>query len=183
MANRLSQFGTQWADFFARENSGTYNNQWMIVNYNLLSETENELKNGVLTVLEQLPDQIVVEDQTQYLRDRGYWKSFNRAFYPETFELSGGALMEEHYGQWFSYDNTARSKIMDRDHGKITGLATFLAFMRYNDFENDEFATIENCVPAEKNPSGAIAGRLDLTFPDLECNFTLSPDVMVGHSG
>ena len=58
--------------------SGTYNNQWMVVDFDLLRESPKDLKDGVLTVLEQLPNKIVVEDQTQRLRDTTYWKSYNR---------------------------------------------------------------------------------------------------------
>lgn len=34
VANRLATDGTEWADIFSKFNSGTYNNQWMIVDYN-----------------------------------------------------------------------------------------------------------------------------------------------------
>lgn len=62
--------------------SGTYNNEWMVVDYNLLkpnAETvEEQLPDGVLTVLEQLPNQVVVDDQTNVLRNNTYWSSYNR---------------------------------------------------------------------------------------------------------
>ena len=53
-ANRLATSGKQWAQVFKRHNSGTYNNQWMIVDYKLFKRGQS-LKDGLLWVLEQLP--------------------------------------------------------------------------------------------------------------------------------
>ena len=39
--------------------------------------------------------------------------------------------MVEKYGDWFSYDKTPRSLIIDRDHGKIVDMESFVTFMRY----------------------------------------------------
>ncbi len=33
IANLLATTGTEWAATFSKYNSGTYNNQWMIVDY------------------------------------------------------------------------------------------------------------------------------------------------------
>jgi hypothetical protein len=40
----------EWADIFARENSGLYPNQWMIVDYNLFEPGAQELPDYLLTV-------------------------------------------------------------------------------------------------------------------------------------
>ena len=82
-------------------------------------------------MLEQLPGLVVAEDQTKLLKDRGYWKSYNRAFYPDIFEKSGAPDMVEKYGDWFTYDKTPRSVIIDRDHANITDMDSFIKFMRY----------------------------------------------------
>ena len=126
-ANRLAEFGSQWSEMFEKFNSGTYNNQWMIIDYNKINETK-----GLLYVLEQLPNKIIKDDQTQILKERGYWKSYNRAYYKEIFELSGAQKVVEKYGgDWFTYDKTPRSVIIDRDYKNITDMDTFMSFMRY----------------------------------------------------
>ena len=52
--------------------SGTYNNQWMVVDYKKL-EIEEIPTEGVLTVLEQIPGSVTIEDQTILLLNRqGY---------------------------------------------------------------------------------------------------------------
>ena len=66
VANRLSQFGSQWARYFEQHNSGTYNNMWMVVDYKKLDEEEIPTE-GVLTVLEQLPHMVVIHDETKTL--------------------------------------------------------------------------------------------------------------------
>ena len=119
----------------------------MIVDYKLLKSDEIPSK-GILTVLEQIPGHVKIEDQTKYLLEKSYWKSYNIAFYPEIFEKIGGSDMVELYGSYFSHEKTHRSKIIDRDHAKIKDFDTFMKLMRYNDFENDPLSKIDACTPA-----------------------------------
>ena len=60
VANRLAQSGKHWSKLFAKRNSGTYNNQWMVLDYNKF-EPGKDVANtkGLLWVLEQLPGQLI----------------------------------------------------------------------------------------------------------------------------
>ena len=51
----MARTGQEWAQVFKKYNSGTYNNQWTIVNYNLFVPGLPLPKKGLLYVLEQLP--------------------------------------------------------------------------------------------------------------------------------
>ena len=108
-----------WLNF---ECSGTYNNQWMVVDSSKMG-SNGKLSEGALTVSEQLPGQFVSKDQTEVLKRQGYWASYNRAFYPEIFKRSGATEKVHEYGDWFSYESTPRSKIFRRDHHKVKDTA------------------------------------------------------------
>ena len=78
VSNRLANSGKDWAALFAMHNSGTYNNEWMVVDYKLFSPGE-PLRDGLFTVLEQIPGQVKWEDKTETLRQTSYWSSYNIA--------------------------------------------------------------------------------------------------------
>lgn len=78
VANRLATNGANWAKWFSMHNSGTYNNEFMIVDYNKFYPGE-PLKDGLLTVLEQIPGKVTWADKTDILRKRTYWPSYNIA--------------------------------------------------------------------------------------------------------
>lgn len=59
-ANRLATSGRIWSKIFALYNSGTYNNQWMVVDYTKFKKgtLPQNLPDNVLWVLEQIPNYI-----------------------------------------------------------------------------------------------------------------------------
>ena len=182
VSNRLAKNGSDWTNIFRKHNSGTYNNEWMVVDYNLLKEHGSSkaepLPNGVLTVLEQLPDQIIAKDQTSALNNQSYWASYNRAYYPEIFERTGASKMVEKYGEWFTHDKTPRAKIFRRDHNKVSDVTSMMELMRYNDYKNDPLAEVDGC-DEKRVPAGAIANRLDLSDINATCSFS-DIDWMIG---
>lgn len=117
--------GKQWTEVFARHNSGTYNNQWMVVDYKLFKPGK-PLRDGLFWVLEQLPSLIESKDMTDVLRAQSFWPSYNTPFFPSVFNLSGAPAMVEKYGDWFSYDKTPRALIFKRDQSKVTDMDSMI---------------------------------------------------------
>lgn len=103
---------------FSRENSGTYNNEWHVIDYKLFSPGQ-PLRPGTLWVLDQLPGpgNIVAADHTGFLLpgNQSYWASYNRISVPRLYELANQTALVAAYGQHFTYANTSRARIFRRD--------------------------------------------------------------------
>lgn len=68
LANQLAVSGPHWADVFAVRHSGTYTNQWMVIDLDRFTPGKKPRANsGLLTVLEELPGYIHWEDLTHIL--------------------------------------------------------------------------------------------------------------------
>jgi hypothetical protein len=173
IANRLADSGKEWADIFAEHNSGTYNNQFMIIDYKKYRTGTklNELQNDLLWVLEQMPGLIRAADVTQVLREQGYWASYNVPYFEDIFKISGNEDMARTNGSYFSYKSTARANIFRRDQSKVVDLKSLYKLMRYNDFKNDPFSKCavynQTCNPPY-SADLTIAARNDLNDPNGE---------------
>ena len=66
VANRMADDGAAWSEIFARFNSGTYNNQWIVVDYNKFTPGQ-PLADGVLWIVEQIPGMVEGADMTAAL--------------------------------------------------------------------------------------------------------------------
>ena len=77
VANRLALTAEDWCQIFEVYNSGTYNNQWMIADYNKFQPESPHLKAGTFYVLEQIPNKVEYRDMSAYLQQEKYWGSFN----------------------------------------------------------------------------------------------------------
>jgi hypothetical protein len=85
-ANTLAQSGADWAKHFSFDHSGTYPNQWIILDFDKFSKSnsyfkKSELLPGFLTIMEEMPGMIRSKDQTEYLKKNTYWASYNIPFY------------------------------------------------------------------------------------------------------
>lgn len=101
VANRLASDGLAWTKLFTKHNSGTYNNQWLVINYSLFRPGRKMPKRGLLHIVDQLPGYIKTEDVTAQFLSQMYWASYNVPFFPETFEMSGQADMVKRHGNWY----------------------------------------------------------------------------------
>ncbi|KAI0207905.1 putative phospholipase B-like 2 [Lamellibrachia satsuma] len=158
-ANRLATSGKEWCDTFSRFNSGTYNNEWMVVDYTKFHPGK-KLGSDVLWVLDQIPGMIVARDVTSVLIKQGYFPSYNSPHFPEIYNASGWTVNEKKYGDWFSYERTPRARIFRRDHAKVKDVDSMIRLMRYNDFTHDPLSRC-NCTPPYSGEN-AISARCDL---------------------
>lgn len=62
VANRLADSGVSWTTTLKKYNSGTYNNQWMVLDYGKFKPGNRKPKPGLLWVLEQLPGIVKMQD-------------------------------------------------------------------------------------------------------------------------
>ena len=76
VANRIAENGNEWCSIFEKANSGTYNNQWMVLDYKLFKAGQS-LQPDTLWILEQVPGTVHMADMTVLLEQRGYWASYN----------------------------------------------------------------------------------------------------------
>ncbi|XP_062861897.1 putative phospholipase B-like 2 [Trichomycterus rosablanca] len=161
VANRLARTGKEWADIFSQFNSGTYNNQWMIVDYKNFIPGKPVQNQGLFTVLEQIPGMIEIADKTEELYKTSYWASYNIPYFEQVFNASGGPDLVKKYGSWFSFSDNPRAQIFRRNHSLVTDLESMVRLMRYNNFKNDPLSKCDGCSPPY-NGENSISARSDL---------------------
>jgi hypothetical protein len=152
VANKIASNGKEWVDIFSKFNSGTYNNQWIVVDTNKLV-TGTRLEAGALFILEQIPGYVESADVTQIL-SYGYWPSYNVPFFSYIYNISGFAYYAEHYGTMFTYENNPRAEIFRRNAGNVATIEDTQQMLRYNDYLHDRLS--------QGNPGFAISSRFDL---------------------
>lgn len=161
VANRLAKNGEEWCLTFEKYNSGTYNNQWMIIDYN---KFQSNAQSEILYVLEQLPGMIEYQDVTNVLLEKTYWASYNIPYFEGIFNASGQPAMVKKYGDWFTHDKNPRARMFARDHDNVKDIKSLIKLMRYNDFKHDPISKCK-CTPPY-SAENTIAARSDLNDPN-----------------
>lgn len=139
VANRLSDNGKTWTEIFPKYNSGTYNNQFQILDLKLIDIENQVISENALWILEQMPGYYEAADVTAILR-YGYWPSYNSAFFPNIRTMSGyDDLLNEkpEMRDTIDYDGCARANIFRRDQSKVNSLEAYKKLLRYNKFQTD----------------------------------------------
>eukprot|EP01118_Nematostelium_gracile_P000397 TRINITY_DN1042_c0_g1_i1.p1 TRINITY_DN1042_c0_g1~~TRINITY_DN1042_c0_g1_i1.p1 ORF type:complete len:522 (+),score=135.38 TRINITY_DN1042_c0_g1_i1:111-1676(+) len=134
IANRMSYSAPEWVSTFSDYNSGTYNNQWMVVDYNEWQEGSEE---NVLWVVEQIPGTVAAADVTDVLFSQGYWASYNIPYFESIYNMSGYPAMYEKFGNEWSYESCPRANIFRRNETNVVNVKSMQNLMRYNNWQND----------------------------------------------
>lgn len=159
VATRVADSGKEWHDTFYLHNSGTYSNQWMVGDYKKFTP-KSPLLPWTFSVSEQLPGPFSHPgtDMTDVLQ-RGHWPSYNVAYFPDVYNLSGYPEMVKKHGYGTSYQLAPRAPIFRRDADKVNSLDGMQRFIRENNYGTQDPL-------AEGGPCHAIACRADLELVD-----------------
>ena len=163
VANRLTDDGYSWTQTFKKFNSGTYNNQFHILDLKLIDTNKKTIESGALYIVEQLPGSCDVQEVTDILK-KGYWPSYNTPFIEAVREKSGAnEVIDKDPSTRIAYDyyTCARAKIFRREQTKVKDIESYKNLIRFNNYKNDEFS--------EKNPGYTIAARYDLREKNAAC--------------
>ena len=174
VASVMSNSGSEWFDTFSRENSGTYNNQWIIVDYKPFMSWRDEWRKGnekpeppsdVLWIIEQAPGLVVGHDKTSFLFEESYWASYNRPYYSLIANVSGYTAASRLHGEWFEHAKCPRARIFSALHSAVENVESMRSIMSLNmwDVMNATYLHTHNC------PKNQLAGRYDID-PKLPLN-------------
>ena len=160
VANMLARNTPTWARHFARENSGTYNNQWMVLDTNRLearAKATDPLLPGSFLVLEQIPGLVESADMTAHLNAERYWASYNIAYFPRIYNASGFGRQRP---PWlFSHAKSPRALIFAQVQQTVSNFTALQAALRWNDWQNNPGP------PPFRNPCYGVCARCDLNKP------------------
>ena len=88
MSMKLSSCGEEFVKYFTKYNSGTYNNQFQILDMKLVDLDNKTIDDKALMILEQIPGHFQHEYKTNILK-RGYWASYNTPSFDLMQEIGG----------------------------------------------------------------------------------------------
>jgi hypothetical protein len=166
ISNRMSGSAKEWTETFAIYNSGTYNNQYMVLDTKKI-EIGNitKIPDNSLMIIEQMPGFIEANDVTNHLKF-GYWPSYNVPYSKNISDYANvtntiNSKPERNMKLYSQYNSCSRAKIMRRDQNNIHDIESMKYFMHYNDYKNDPFS--------EGEPGESIAARYDLREKNARC--------------
>lgn len=167
-ATILAKDGEEWTTYFSRYNSGTYNNQYVVVDFKKFSPGA-DIAPGTLWIAEQIPGYIARFDASEHLQRESYWAAYNIAFDKYIYNVSGYQALYEQQGDFWSYSKYSRAELFARNQSLVTDLESMQRIMRLNNWQVDPLSAIQNCTAAtngvcspKNSAMNAIASRGDL---------------------
>jgi hypothetical protein len=176
VANRLADDGAAWSRLYVKGNSGTYNCQWMVLDFKKFT-AGTQPQDGFYTMTEIIPGSFRSEDMTAALLNRGeskcnkdnedhdtcykntmYWPSVNRPFWPDIRARAGYPEEDPDAADnaFFSFENNPRGRVFARDQSHVKSIHDMMAIITYNDPSD----------PLQEDAGHGIASRFDLPGAD-----------------
>eukprot|EP00747_Dinoflagellata_sp_TGD_P188897 gnl/TRDRNA2_/TRDRNA2_48536_c0_seq1.p1 gnl/TRDRNA2_/TRDRNA2_48536_c0~~gnl/TRDRNA2_/TRDRNA2_48536_c0_seq1.p1 ORF type:complete len:309 (+),score=29.59 gnl/TRDRNA2_/TRDRNA2_48536_c0_seq1:112-927(+) len=156
VANRLARTGDEWTILQLKYQSGTCNNQWIVVDYKLFVAGQPLLP-GTVWISETMPGVQERADVTNVLNGPTQaWFSYNIPYFSLISREGGYVPPKSSDDSWLQ---CPRAKIHAREVAKptIKDLSSFVAFMRYSN-RTDPLAKGDACngisARCDLNPTG-----------------------------
>lgn len=164
VASRSATSGDVWHQIISQYNSGTYNNQWIVVDLKKSRDITTGYKNNLVWVSEQMPGYIVADDVAYDMAcGNHYFPSYNTPFFDELWIVAGYPSVAENDAS-YRYDKNPRGLMFARDAPGITGVEDMKRIMRYNRWQTDPLAITEG--QTDPDPGNGISARYDLRLDE-----------------
>ena len=153
--------GSYWTETFIEHNSGTLNNQYIILDTNKF-ERGVKPTSDLLWMIEQYPGTYERRDLTEQLVRDGYFPSINVPSTERLYKLAGYPEEVEKMGDIgfiYSYYDAPRYLILQRDAPTVSTFEEFKTLMTSNNYLRD---------PLSYDASQAVMSRYDLRRGDDE---------------
>ena len=135
--------GKDWTETFIKHNSGTYNNQYLVVDTKKFKRFEKPTKDLVWVIEQYAGPFHKSEDMTeQFVRD-GYIPSINKPHFKELYNIAGypeKVAASGATGNFYTYETNARYLLIEREAPRIKTFDDFKQFMRYNNWKRDPYS-------------------------------------------
>ena len=167
VASIMASTGEEWSDQFAAENSGTYNNQWIIVDFKAFAEWKStDDSANILWIVEQAPGLVIGRDMSPELISASYWASYNRPYFSEIADVSGYTVASKHKGEWYHHRKCPRARMFAAIHSAVVDVESMRSVMTLNRYDvmNATYLHTHSC------PKNQIAGRYDVEVPNMSEN-------------
>lgn len=172
VANRLAQNNKEWIELFFYQNSGTHNNQWLIVDFNqfekfteILNKTgkkPNEVNiTDIVHIAEQIPLLNVTfsKDMTAELFNQTYVASYNAPFFKEVIEDAGYLTKNDS-----DYFHAHRYHLFKNMSPSAQNLDDIKRILRYHDKEEICNTIAPRCDLVQNRPFGAVDTKITDRF-------------------
>jgi hypothetical protein len=141
LAAFVAQNVNDWTDAFLAHNSGTYNNEYFVVDGKLLNLDKRVNENLVKSVLQLPGPWRFEEDLTDELYREGFIASFNVPKNQEAAKIMQWDLAVANAGAFgCDYLKCPRYLISKRESPRLTDWDAFKKFMRYSGYKRDGYS-------------------------------------------
>lgn len=141
-ATWTSDSGKEWTETFGKHNSGTYNNQYLVIDSKKLKRNVKPEKD-LFWVIEQIPTTFESADLTDVLVRDGYFPSINTPYFDRLFKLAHYPEQIASWGEdgnYWDLKTSSRYLLMQREAPHIMNFDQFKDFMRYNRYQVDPYS-------------------------------------------